>query len=155
MKGSVTVTDLSNHPAIELATPIPCNADEPFAGLPEFGTPARGTDLPQLRRAIAARAQRAQYFGANLFADPAWDILLQLYSAALMQRKLPVSKLTARSGVPMSTALRWIAALEKEGLIARQEDPFDGRRVYINLSVKGLRRMQTYFEDQDRDTIIL
>ena len=78
-----------------------------------------------------ARQQRGRFFNSNLFADPAWDMLLELYGASLTERRLTVSRLAERSGVPSTTALRWIATLETEGLIDRQNDRFDRRRRFL------------------------
>jgi DNA-binding MarR family transcriptional regulator len=47
--------------------------------------------------------------------------------------------------VPATTALRWISALEREGLIQKRSDPLDGRRAYVSLSTKGLNAMFAYF----------
>jgi DNA-binding MarR family transcriptional regulator len=108
-----------------------------------------------VRGAIQARAARKGHFNSELFADPAWDMLLELYAAALTQRKLTVSRLGARSGVPMTTALRWIGTLEREGLIARSHDRLDARRVFLTLSETGETAMSAYFEDLPAGTLFL
>jgi DNA-binding MarR family transcriptional regulator len=112
-------------------------------------------DVLSIRSAIQARASRGRHFNPELFADPAWDMLLELYSAALTQRKLTVSRLGERSGVPMTTALRWISTLEREGLIDRVHDRLDGRRVFLILSEKGERAMSAYFNDLPAGTLFL
>lgn len=94
---------------------------------------------------IRARRERTQFFRADLFADPAWDILLELYLADLAQRRVSISSLCIGAAVPATTALRWINTLEKEGLLRRNNDPFDGRRVYASLSETGLNKMDAYF----------
>jgi DNA-binding MarR family transcriptional regulator len=81
-----------------------------------------------------------------LFADPAWDMLLELYVAQLSQRRMTVSRLSEASGVPPTTALRWIETLVRHGLAERRNDPLDGRRVYISLSVKGCSAIQDYLD---------
>lgn len=112
-----------------------------------FRTRGHYADVLAIRGAIQARSARRRHFNAELFADPAWDMLLELYSATLTQRKLTVSRLGERSGVPMTTALRWIATLEREGLIDRSQDRLDGRRIFITLSQKGEDAMSAYFEE--------
>jgi DNA-binding MarR family transcriptional regulator len=82
-------------------------------------------------------------------------MLLELYAAALTQRKLTVSRLGERSCVPMTTALRWISALEKEGLIERSNDRLDGRRVFLTLTDKGEQAMSAYFDDLPAGTLFL
>lgn len=115
----------------------------------------RRTDFHSVRRSVNARAQRARFFTASLFSDPAWDMLLVLYATELSGRRLAVSKLAERSGVPMTTALRWIATLEGEGLVVRSGDQFDGRRVFIVLSRQGFKAMQAYFDSMEADTIVV
>ncbi|QIK78860.1 hypothetical protein G7077_08090 [Sphingomonas piscis] len=73
-------------------------------------------------------------------------MLLELYSAHLGQRRLSVSSLCGGSGVPPTTALRWITTLEKQRLIARRNDPMDGRRVFVELSFSGVEAMDAYFQ---------
>ncbi len=108
---------------------------------PEHST----TSAADLRRAIKARRNRDQFLPGHLFADPAWDMLLELYAAELDQTRLAVSILCDRAAVPATTALRWISTLEKEGLIDRRGDPLDARRIFVRLSAMGVISMEGYF----------
>ena len=99
-----------------------------------------------VRRAIDERRNRDKFFAENLFADPAWDMLLELYAAELAQVRVAISSLCAGSAVPPTTALRWISTLERESLIYRRKDPMDGRRIFVALSAKGMISMEAYFE---------
>lgn len=94
---------------------------------------------------LKARRRRTRFFPDDLFADPAWDILLELYAAELGQRRIAISSVCLGAAVPATTALRWINALEKKGLVSRRNDPFDGRRVFIDLSETGLKSLDAYF----------
>ena len=98
-----------------------------------------------LRNLLRARAARAEFFSDHLFADPAWDMLLSLYTAELEQKRVSITSISLASKVPATTALRWIAALQKDGLIVRQPDPFDGRRVFVALSAEGSKTVRAYF----------
>jgi DNA-binding MarR family transcriptional regulator len=98
-----------------------------------------------LRNIIKARRSRDNFFPQALFADPAWDMLLELYLSTLTQIRVATSSLCLGAAVPATTALRWINALEAEGLIERRSDPLDGRRVFVALSPKGIDQMQAYF----------
>ena len=99
-----------------------------------------------IRSIIKARASRRQIFGADLFADPAWDMLLELFALTCEGRRVSVSKLSHAAGVPGTTALRWIDKLETECLIVRSDDPHDARRVWVMLSQAGFSAMTTFVE---------
>lgn len=106
------------------------------------------TSRPQLlvRAVQAARRRRVALFDADLFSDPAWDILLELYALHLEQQRASVSGLYAASYVPGSTALRWVAKLERDGLVVRTDDALDARRSWIKLTADGVERMRRFFE---------
>jgi DNA-binding MarR family transcriptional regulator len=108
-----------------------------------------------IRQGLLARQQRGRFFNPKLFADPAWDMLLELYAASLTERRMTVSRLAERSGVPLTTALRWIAILEQEELIDREADRFDRRRIYLSLTDKGRSAMSAYFEELHPDAKLL
>jgi hypothetical protein len=117
------------------------SADAPL--LPEFQI-GQATEK-SVREVIRARANRVKCFKADLFADPAWDMLLELYAAQLGSKKISVSSLCIAASVPATTALRWMNILEREGLVVRRSDPKDGRRTFVHLSSVGLAGMNTFF----------
>lgn len=98
-----------------------------------------------VRDAIQARQLRNQFFDNELFADPAWDMLLDLFSAELAQLRVPVSSLCVAAAVPATTALRWITTMTDAGLFKRHADPHDRRRVFVELSPEASRAMRRYF----------
>lgn len=85
-------------------------------------------------------------FPEGLFSDPAWEILLELYAMHLEQQRVSISSVYLASSVPASTALRWIAKLEHDGLVLRTDDPLDARRSWIALTSDGVERMRSFFE---------
>ena len=101
-------------------------------------------DAAVVRSIIRARRLRDQYFRGDLFADPAWDMLLDLMAARLEENRVAVSSLCIAAAVPATTALRWIKALTDRGLFVRAADPQDGRRVYIELSDDTARALTAY-----------
>lgn len=117
-----------------------------LARLPE--APAFGTDhLATVRQICRLRRARAKLLGsAELFGEPAWDMLLELYAVALEQRKVSVSGICFASGAPFTTALRWLEKLHESGFVERQNDELDARRIWVRLSDCGLSRMRMYFE---------
>lgn len=99
-----------------------------------------------VRAVIAARRRRARFFPSDMFADPAWDILLDLYLAEIEQRRTVVSSLCAAAYVPATTALRWITSLVNRGMLTRRADPLDRRRVFVELTPKASDCMRCYFD---------
>jgi DNA-binding MarR family transcriptional regulator len=106
--------------------------------------PAPDVTAAEIRAAIRARRLRDQFFDSELFADPAWDMLLDLYAAHLEGLRVSVSSLCIAAAVPPTTALRWITTMHDAGLFERQADAADRRRAYIALSAKGREVMQRY-----------
>lgn len=110
---------------------------------PEDGK-ALDVSAQEIRTVIRSRRMRAQFFAEELFADPAWDMLLDLFAAGLERRRVSVSSLCIAAAVPPTTALRWIGTLHDAGLFERHADPNDRRRAYIALSQKALDGMRGY-----------
>lgn len=111
---------------------------------------ARGAlDVPVelVRSVIRARQVRRRYFDEELFADPAWDMLLDLFQAELLQCRVSISSLCVAAAVPATTALRWIQSLTDRDLLRRRPDPHDGRRVFIELSPEASKGMRRYFNE--------
>ena len=107
-----------------------------------------------VRSVISARRARTRYFAADLFADPSWDILLDLFAAELSQTRVSVSSACIAANVPATTALRWIRRLVEEGLIIRHNDPFDGRRVFLELASETSLALRQYFAQIGRPLTI-
>lgn len=99
----------------------------------------------EVRALLKLRRRRDRHFDPELFADPAWDILLELFAAALGQQRICVSSLCVGAAVPTTTALRWIKCLEGKGFIERKADPIDGRRFFLSLSGAGFTAMCDFF----------
>jgi len=126
--------------------------EERLPGVRDTGMGYRGPDderageasAREIRAVIRSRRMRAQFFAGELFADPAWDMLLDLFAAELEHRQVSVSSLCIAAAVPPTTALRWIGALHGAGLFERHADPNDRRRAYIALSQKALDGMRSY-----------
>lgn len=89
---------------------------------------------------------RMKFFPTGLFADPAWEMLLDLTHAKLAGKRVSVSSLCIAAHVPATTALRRIGDLVMSGLATRIRDENDGRRVFVELTDDGFIRMSRYFE---------
>ena len=114
------------------------------------GVPAL-PDPRLVRRIIRQRQMRARFFDAELFADPAWDMLLDLTAARAEKSRVSVTSLCIASGVPPTTALRWIGQMTEAGLLQRHEDETDRRRAFITLTEKAALGMVDYFAELGED----
>jgi len=122
-------------------------ADRPLGyGVPPSVAPAASTiSAAEVRKLIRARRMRNQYLAEDLFEDPAWDMLLDLYAADLESAQVSVSSLCIAAAVAPTTALRWIARMTEAGLFERHPDPFDRRRAFLALSDATRVKLERYF----------
>ena len=129
------------------------------------GAPARRAellptgDVPEVsaetvQGVIRARRLRTRYFPEHLFADPAWDMLLDLLQAEIAQLRVPVSSLCIAAAVPATTALRWLKSMVQEGIFLRRADPHDGRRVFVELAPEASRALRRYFAEVATPAVI-
>lgn len=111
--------------------------------------PARN-HLALARQAYTLRRKRASIFGnPDLFGEPAWDILLDLFIAQAEGKPVSVSSACIGSASPATTGLRWLGVLADEGLIVRENDAGDNRRVLVRLTPAGQAAMERFFDAID------
>jgi DNA-binding MarR family transcriptional regulator len=96
---------------------------------------------------IKERALRTRHIDAGLMGEPAWNMLLDLFQCHQSRRTVSVTSLCVAACVPGTTALRYIAWLEKENLIVRHKDESDGRRSFVSLTETALEAMTHYLND--------
>ncbi len=89
------------------------------------------------------RLKRNDVIGAEMFRDPAWDMLLDLFASHERGERVSAIALSLSSGVPQSTALRTIQRLEEKGLIVREGDPDDLRRSWVRATPEVLSGIAT------------
>ncbi len=136
----------SDEPSIERNTTM-SDVQLSFRAEPaEFDDNLAPPDPSEIRKVIRLRRMRDRYFDASLFADPAWDMLLDLMAARLEHARVAVSSLCIAASVPPTTALRWIKAMSDHYLFERCADPDDGRRIFIQLSDRAMLGMTRYFD---------
>lgn len=91
------------------------------------------------------RERNRLFFGAKIFGEPAWDMLLALYCFDRDQRQLlTVTALSLAAEVKPTTGLRWQNTLLSLGLMERGPGPKDNRCVYVRLSQKGRGVLEEY-----------
>ncbi len=121
-----------------------------------YAAPGRRCPDPRLvRRIIRQRQLRAKFFESELFADPAWDMLLDLTAARVEHTRVSVTSLCIASGVPPTTALRWITQMTEAGLLERVEDEADRRRAFIALTDAASDAMARYFAEVGKEAVTL
>jgi hypothetical protein len=90
--------------------------------------------VTRLKKIVACRAIRNKMFGSDLFADPAWDIMLDLAIARAEDRRISISSLCIAANVPATTALRCIKSMADKNIIVLIPDRRDSRRKFAILS---------------------
>lgn len=114
------------------------------------GTP--GNEASQLAAVALAeytnRRRRDQYFQADMFAEPAWDMLLDLYVQHYRKRPVSVHSLCIAAAVPATTALRWITKLIDHDLVLRQPSSIDNRVIHVSLTQRGVDEMEEYLRER-------
>jgi DNA-binding MarR family transcriptional regulator len=95
-----------------------------------------------------ARRKRDEFFDVDIFGEPAWDMLLDLFVAGREGRPVSVSKLCRAAAVPTTTALRMTKAMTEKGMIDREADRNDRRRVLVRLSHDTEERLARFLETQ-------
>lgn len=116
------------------------------AAHPESETDRVAAGLRIAKWWLKARRLREEVFGADMFSDPAWDILLDLYAADAKGERVQITSLSVAARVPHSTAIRWARIMTRAGLLIRERDPKDGRRIHISLSPETRKMMKDYLD---------
>ncbi|MDJ0977541.1 MAG: winged helix DNA-binding protein [Erythrobacter sp.] len=133
--------------SVERCAPLPVGSPDNAAELVDLSEREKRQVFAELARsAYAKRRKRTSIFGdTELFGEPGWDILLDLYIAQAEDKPVSVSSACIGSASPPTTGLRWLGVLADQGLVEREHDPDDQRRVLVRLTPKALEAMDTYF----------
>lgn len=94
----------------------------------------------------SAREGIGQFFESSLFADPAFDMLLFVFLEEEAGRPVETSACYRASGVPRTTAVRWINMLVSLGMFESAPHPTDRRLALLSLSEptrEGMRQWLT------------
>lgn len=90
---------------------------------------------------LRLRRRRERAFNISYFGDAGWDILLELERAQRMGHKIAITDIGVESRIPLTTVLRYLTRLERDGFVNRKADPNDRRRIFVSLTTEGYRRI--------------
>ncbi|WP_237709171.1 transcriptional regulator [Sphingomonas elodea] len=122
-------------------------ASESPSAVPTEGARSRGLDHIDLARMMLwARTLLESEVATDLFADPAFNILLTLYVSRHDGQDVSTSAACTASGVPTTTALRWINALTRRGMVRKRSLPTDRRFTYLELTDDTRAALERYFD---------
>jgi len=114
-------------------------------------THATAPDLSERIRAILHEHKvRARIFRGSALVDTGWNMLLDLMLAHLEGRQIYLSSLCVASGLPITNGKRRVAQLIADGLVRRDSDQADRRRVLVSLTDSGLERLFAYLDQIER-----
>ena len=95
--------------------------------------------------ALRLNRQRMAIVGAELFGDPSWNIMLDLFVRESDGKETTVSSACIGADAPPTTALRHLAHLVERQLVDRTTCSVDHRKVYVRLTDDGRARMLKLF----------
>ena len=104
---------------------------------------ARRPPTEQELHSLAREIYQARQARDKEFDEPAWDLLLILYSLP-RSGELSISSLSYAADIPQTTGLRWQRTLCRRGLVERRPDQFDARRQLIRLTPQGKAEVEEY-----------
>jgi DNA-binding MarR family transcriptional regulator len=96
--------------------------------------PSESSPAAFARTLLRERRMREAEFPREMLGEPVWDMLLDLFAAHEEGKRVSISSACIASGVPATTALRYIAAMEGAGLLAREASSTDKRTTHLELS---------------------
>lgn len=113
----------------------------------------RGTiaaDVALARRIHSSRSRGNEIFGARVFSDPRFEMLLDLFVSQHDGRRVSVGDLSLAASVPQTTGLRQIDKLEANGFVRRAPDGKDGRRCWVEPTERAMNGVKVLLHDLRR-----
>ncbi len=129
------------------------NASIHRLGLPSPApeTPAQDRARPDVAQALLKELRRRASFMPHLpLRDDPWVMLLDLYIRQCQGRPTSVSDACIGTRTPQTTALRWLGRLESCGVLHREADRTDRRRILVALSAETMHCLSAYLNEVDK-----
>lgn len=137
--------DEAQHTLDELRRQCGCDT---FKGAVVEPEKRHQTALEAATMAYEQRRLRPKHLNnEEIFGEPAWDMLLDLYVHQAQNEKVSVKSACINSRAPTATALRWLNVLEMKGLVSCLDDPDDAQRRLIKLTPEGYEAMTRYLNE--------
>lgn len=105
-----------------------------------------GELMPSAKAVVRLRKKRSAFFPAAMFGEPAWDILLAIYTWDQV-REPTVTSLANVIGTPQSSAIRWLDYLEAQRFVFRESHPTDRRSSIAQLTDMGRAGLEAYLRE--------
>lgn len=133
------------------AHPAALGAEHLLSLLPSSVQPQNARSNGSLSDALFERAEsilrvrraRERLFCRSMFGEPAFELLLCLYVQS-GQKDVSLTSLTRPTGIPYSSALRWIRYLVDKGFVECAESRSDRRSTTIQLTPSGRSVMNEF-----------
>lgn len=94
----------------------------------------------------ARRARHAFFRESDLFGEPMWDMLLELFIAARTGREVSVTSACIATRLPYREALVALDRMMEHALVRRDTDRSDPGRDVVTLTDRGRTLMTEYLE---------
>ena len=67
---------------------------------------------------------------------------LDVYICSLKDERVTVSAIAHSSGIPMTTAMRYINVMVEQGLIEKAPNPADNRMIFVSVSPECIDKIE-------------
>ena len=112
---------------------------------PEKAPGRRGSTRLWTERVYAERRRRDALFPEGIFGEPAWDLLLALFTAHEKGETMILCEAYRAAHVTDTTGRRLLDQLEKEGLISRRRAPRSHKTRLVELTPDAVERMTDFW----------
>lgn len=98
------------------------------------------------RSELKARQRQKEIFSeGEVFGEPAFEILLDVYIACAEDRPVTATQVCANAGVSATIGARHMAILERQGLISRHRCTSDFRCTYVRPTRLGTAKVNEFY----------
>ncbi|MGB3723391.1 MAG: winged helix DNA-binding protein [Pacificimonas sp.] len=97
-----------------------------------------------VKQLISLYEKRRKIFSeTGIMGDPAWQILLDLYSREKLGLRTTIMSVIVASGATQTTGLRYVKELVRAGYLVRDENIEDKRSAFLSLSASATEKLET------------